>query len=325
MTDGLVDIHAHFFPPTTAEQREGLWKTMREQGCFLSPSPFHWTVEGTLDIMDRTGVSMQLLSNIPRSREAIRSFNDYGASLVAQYPARFGLLAALPTDDPDACLAEIDRAYGELGADGFAVSGEYNGVWLGDGRLAPVWSELDRRGATVFVHPNPFAPPTLGRPSALIDVAFETARAVTDLLYAGVLRKHTNVRFILAHCGGALPALAGRLLTLGSEEWVPNPNHLRSDEMRLQLAGLYVDTAASGMPNSLAAALEMTTPDHLVYGSDWGAPCTSETTMSATRQHLAQSPLLTEQHREKIWRNALELLPSAARRIDTASQGTLTL
>lgn len=322
MDTALVDIHAHFSPPTTEAQRAAIWQVMRD-GCFLSPQAFHWTPEGTLEAMDRGGVAMQLLSNVPRSIDQLRAVNDCGASLVAQYPARFGLLAALPTDDPDACLAEIGRADGELGADGFAVTGEYNGVWLGDARLEPVWAALDRRGATVFVHPNAFAPPALGRPSALMDVAFETAKAVTDLLYAGVLRRYPRVNLVLAHCGGALPALSGRLLTLGTEAWVPNPARLTREEIRTQLAGLYLDTAASGTAPPIAAALAMTGPGHLVYGSDWGAPCTTEATMEDTRRGLVANPLLNDAQRATIWRNALSLLPSAAARVAKAPNPVL--
>jgi predicted TIM-barrel fold metal-dependent hydrolase len=319
MTTEIIDIHAHFFPPVPDAQRGALWKMMRN-GCFLIPElPDNWTPEATLEVMDRTGVEMQILSNVARSHEMLRAVNDYGASVVSRYPRRFGLLAALPTDDPDACLAEIGRAEAELGADGFTVSAEYNGVWLGDERLEPVWTELDRRGATVFVHPNALAPAHLGRPSALLDVALESARSVTDLLYAGVLRRHPAVRFVIAHCGGALPALSGRLLTLGAEAWVPNPHGLAREEIRTQLAGLYLDTAASGTPHAIAAALAMTGADHLVYGSDWGAPCTSESTMEETRQGLATSELLTTDQRETIWRNALSLLPSAAARLTEAT------
>src|SRR5437588_3282092 len=95
----LIDVHAHFTPPTTAEEREARWHAMRE-AQFLAPAPYHWTVDATLDYMDRAGVAMQLLSNIPKTADALRASNDYGTSLVSDHPSRFGLLAALPTDDP---------------------------------------------------------------------------------------------------------------------------------------------------------------------------------------------------------------------------------
>ncbi|GAH54138.1 unnamed protein product, partial [marine sediment metagenome] len=85
---------------------------------------------------------MQLLSYVPQDAAQLSAVNDYGATLLGAYPDRFGLLAALPTDDPDACLAEIARVPDELAADGFAVQCIYHDVGLGDTRLEPVWNEL---------------------------------------------------------------------------------------------------------------------------------------------------------------------------------------
>ncbi|WP_327291218.1 amidohydrolase family protein [Streptomyces sp. NBC_01198] len=319
MNAGPVDIHAHFAPPTTPAQRDAFWKAMRA-GCFLLDEPPHWTPEGTLAAMERAGVRMQLLSSVvPGPVERLRPVNDYGAALVAEFPTRFGLLAALPTDDPAACLAEIARAGEELGADGYAVATAYNGVRLADPRLEPVWAALDARAATVFVHPDVFAPPVLGRPSALVEVAFDTASTVTELLYAGVLRRHRRVRLVLAHCGGALPALSGRLLALGAEAWVPNPAGLTRQEIGDQLAALHLDTAGCGSAHAIAPALAMTTADHLVYGSDWGAPCTTEESMAAARADLAANPLLTDAERDGLWQAALRLLPTAAARLAGAA------
>jgi predicted TIM-barrel fold metal-dependent hydrolase len=316
MADGWIDVHAHFSPPSTAEERNSRWQAMRE-ARFLAPEPFHWTVEGTLDYMDRTGIAMQLLSNIPKTAAAVRASNDYGAELVAAHPTRFGLLAALPTDDPAAALAEIERASAGLGADGFAVTCRYNDVYLGDPRLEPMWAELDRRHATVFAHPDAYAPAVQGRPSPLLEVGFETVRTIVDLLYAGVLRRYPNVKLIVAHCGGAgaLPAAAGRLALLGADPWVPNPHGLTGAELVDHLARLYLDTAATGFPSSLAPALTMITPGHLVYGSDSGAPCSTEASMETSKQALLSFDGLTRRQREEVGRNALALFPAARGRL----------
>lgn len=310
----LIDVHAHFTPPTTPEEREARWRSMRE-AQFLAPAPYHWTVDGALDYMNRAGVTMQFLSNIPKTPDALRASNDYGASLVSDHPTRFGLLAALPTDDPPVALAEIERASRDLSADGFAVTCNYNGISLGDASLEPVWAELDRRRATVFAHPDAYAPASLGRPSPLLEVAFETARTIVDMLYAGIFRRFPNMRLIVAHCGGALPALSGRLRLLGTEAWVPNPNQLDPREIREHLAGLYLDTAATGTAHSLAAALAMTTPDHIVYGSDSGVPCSTEATLEANRHALAHFDGLPRDQLEAIGGNALRLFPEAAARL----------
>jgi predicted TIM-barrel fold metal-dependent hydrolase len=316
--NGWIDIHSHFYPPETSAQREARRVAMNEAGWNVS-QPFVWDPDATLEYMDRTGIAMQMLSNIPKTFGALQASNDYAASLVRKRPNRFGLLAALPTDSPDEALAEIARANRELAADGFAVTCHYNGVYLSDARLDPVWQELDRRRAVVFAHPDAYAPAAMGRPVALAEVAFETARTVIDMLYAGTFRKFPNVKFVLAHCGGALPALSGRLMILGNESWVPNPNGVTLAEFREHLNRLYLDTAATS-PTTLGPALAMTTHDHLVYGSDCGVPCTTERTMRANLEALLSYAGLTQEQIEGIGHNALRLFPAAAERIKTGSQ-----
>ncbi len=308
-----MDVHAHFYPPESEEQRQARLDAMH-RGCWLTTEPPRWDPESTLAYMDRTGIGMQMLSNIPKTLAALKSSNEYGALLVREYPGRFGLLAALPTDNPDAALAEIERGYGELQADGFAVTCRYNEVYLGDPKLNRMWEELDRRRAVVFAHPDAYAPGVMGRPAALMEVAFETARTFADMLYAGTFRRYPNVRLVVAHCGGALPALSGRLMLLGNENWVPNPNGTTHTEMRQYLRRLYLDTAAT-MPANLPAALTMTTADHIVYGSDCGVPCTTDATMDANLLAMLASPGLTEEEKRAIGRNALRLFPAAAQRM----------
>ena len=183
----------------------------------MVPELYEWTPESTLAYLDKAGIAMQMLSNLPKQLDALKESNDYASSLVRRYPSRFGLLAALPTDNPEAALAEIDRVTNKLHADGFAVTCNYNRIYLGNPILIPVWTELDRRNAVVFVHPDAYAPASIGRPSPLIEVAFETARTVVDILYTGLFRQFPNITFILAHSGGALPVLSGRLQLLGTK------------------------------------------------------------------------------------------------------------
>ena len=116
-----------------------------------------------------------------------------------------------------------------------------------------------------------------GRPAPLIGVGFETTR------------------------------------TLGAEPWVPNPNALTAEEMRAQMRRLYLDTAATGFASSLAPAL---TPDHLVYGSDSGVPCSTEETIEANKQALLEFDGLTRPQRAAVGRNAAALFPAAAARLD---------
>ncbi|GAA1859729.1 amidohydrolase family protein [Pseudonocardia ailaonensis] len=315
LVDGWIDVHAHFSPPRTAEMEAQQLERLR-QACWQVDEPPRWDAESTLAYMNRTGIQMQLLSNIPPNPRALRDSNDFGASVVADHPDRFGLLAALPTDDPSACLAEIGRA-DQLAADGFAVTSFYRGTYLGDPLLEPVWTELNRRKAVVFAHPDAYGT-TMGRPDAVFEVAFQTARTFADMLYGGVFRRHPEIKFIVAHCGGALPALAGRLHLLGTECWVPNPHRITHTEIREHLRRLYLDTAGIA-PNGLASGLAMTSPDHIVYGSDCGVPCTTDATMDANLREILGYDGLTGEQIRAIGQNAFGMFPAAASRIGVAT------
>jgi 6-methylsalicylate decarboxylase len=312
--DGWVDVHAHFSTPKTPEELKSTVELSRF-GCFLMSEPFEWTPELALDHMDRWGIAMQLLSNIPKTTTLLRESNDFGAELVKRYPSRFGLLAALPTHDPAVALEEIGRADIALSADGFAVTSCYNGVYLSDQNLWPVWAELDRRKAAVFIHPDAYAPPSMGRPSALLEVAFDTTRTVVDMLYAGLFRDFPNIRFVIAHCGAALPALSGRLALLGARSWVPNPRGVASDEIKATLAKLFYDTAATASPSTLRPVLTVAGKSQIVYGSDCGVPCSNEATLSENLQSLLAFPDLEPQDIDAIGRNAATVFPSIAERL----------
>jgi predicted TIM-barrel fold metal-dependent hydrolase len=311
--EGWVDVHAHFTTPKTSEELQASLAVARF-GCFILPEPFEWTPALALDHMDRWGIAMQLLSYIPKAATALREANRYGAELVATYPTRFGLLLALPTDDPSQALAEIERA-GALKADGFAVTCCYNGVYLSDQRLWPVWAELDRRHASVFIHPDAYAPGVQGRPAALLEVTFETGRTVVDMLYAGLFRDFPNVRFVVAHCGAVLPALSGRLALLGAQSWVPNPRGITREEIKGTLARLFYDTAATASATTLRPVLTMAGKGQLVYGSDCGVPCSTEETLSENLLSLLNFEDLDREEIDAIGHRATDIFPGIAARL----------
>jgi predicted TIM-barrel fold metal-dependent hydrolase len=232
-----------------------------------------WTPEFALDFMDRHDIATQLLSlPTPLSKDEAHRVNQYGATLVKQYPTRFGLLASSPIDDVEAALSEIGFAFDQLGADGVAMVTNYGGNYLGNARFEPVFAELNRRSATVFLHPTipaGYECVACGRPGPVIEFTFDTCRTVADMLYAGVLNRYSNVRFILSHAGGPLPTLAPQLGTIGTLNWVRHPPELTQEAVMTQLARLYFDTAIAGTAASIGPVLELTEPDHIVFGSDF--------------------------------------------------------
>ena len=307
-----IDAHGHFVAPGTSMGRAP--GQAAERGWTFTP-------ETSIHYMDRTGVAAQIVSNCNQmsSIDTILASNNHGAALVAKYPTRFGFLAQLPMTDPARAVAEICRGIDELGAEGCAILTNYGGVYLGDSRFEPVWAELDRMEATLFIHPTTrgFESTRLGRTGALIEGPFDTARTVVDMMYAGVFRRYQRFNVILAHGGGALPSLAERLITIGPHplDWVENPNKITAPEMRETFARLYYDTGLAGTATSLDPVLDITTPDHIVYGADFGAPCTH---LSVCDYHLAATrsyQRLTPAQREAIGTNVLKLYPRFAKRV----------
>jgi aminocarboxymuconate-semialdehyde decarboxylase len=133
-----------------------------------------------------------------------RELNDRLAGLVGE---RVSALGSVPLDRPDELRAVLDA-----GLAGVEVPASIDGVYLGDERFEPFWAAAEELGALVFVHPTTRAfdwPDyylwnTVGNP-------FETTITAAHMVGAGVLERHGDLRVILAHGGGALPALRGRL------------------------------------------------------------------------------------------------------------------
>jgi hypothetical protein len=234
----------------------------------------------------------------------LRASNDFGAELVTRRSDRFGLLAAVPIDDSQCALTEVARARDELGSDGYAVACNYNGMLLSDRSRKPVWAELDRRAAVVFAHPDAYTRGSLGRPSAVIEVAFENhpnlRRHALCRNLPTACEHHLHCRPLRRSASRAIrpigSAWAGKL---GSQSKSSVPQ-----EMQVHLRRLYLDTAAT-CPTSLAA-LAMTTPQQLVYGSDCGVACTSEAMMDHNLEALLGYSRLTPEAKNAIGTTGIE-------------------
>jgi 6-methylsalicylate decarboxylase len=285
---GSIDVHAHFLPDLY--RAELLRHGHEEPDGF--PSVPEWSADEHVASMDRQGIERAFLSiSSPGVRLApdadvvslCRAVNEEGRKAVVDHPGRFGLFASLPLPDVDAALAEIAHSAEELRADGFALLTHVGGAYLGDASFAPVWDELDRRSARVFVHPT--SPPcfeqvALGRPRPMIEFLFDTTRTVVDLVLSGTLAAHPNVEVIVPHGGATLPMVADRVAVFCSLLEVDEDVDVLRD-----LARLHFDLAGYPLPRQLDALLTMTCPEHLHYGSDY--PFTPELAVERARARLA--------------------------------------
>jgi hypothetical protein len=152
----LIDVHHHFAPPAyVAENRNR-----------VSPAALDWTPQKALDEMDAEGVATAVLSlalpgvwfgDPDAARRMSRLCNDYAADLARSHPGRFGLFPVIPLPDTDGSLREIEYAFDVLKASGVGIVTNYSdpsgSKWLGNPAFNPVFEELNRRKAVVFVHP----------------------------------------------------------------------------------------------------------------------------------------------------------------------------
>ena len=269
----IIDVHQHFLP-------DFFWSETNE-GAHpiggITPPP--WTEQTALAFMDDAGIDVAMLSiSTPgvhvgddmRARALARRCNEFAARLVQSRPDLFGSFAALPLPDVDGALEELSYALDVLKLDGVLLFSNVQGIYLGDPRFEPVFTELERRAATVFVHPNPSPDPVahrLGLPDSLIDFTADTTRAVAEMLYSNRFARTSNVKYIFSHAGGTIPYLAGRFGIVDEMHVIPRADARRTAAETFR--GLYWDTALAFGDPVLRMLRSVVGLDHVMCGSDY--------------------------------------------------------
>ncbi|ROO86811.1 putative TIM-barrel fold metal-dependent hydrolase [Actinocorallia herbida] len=310
----LIDVHAHF----VTDAYVAAARAAGHEHPDGMPSWPSWAAAAHVAFMDGSGIGKALLSisspgthfgDDAAARELSRHVNEHAAQARAQHPGRFGHLAALPLPDVEGSIAEARHALDVLAADGVAILSNHLGVYPGDSRFEPLWAELDRRGAIVFVHPT--SPPqadavALGRPRPMVEFLFDSARAAADLLLSGALARHGRIRWIFTHCGGVLPPLTERLDLF--RFLLPVPPGASDAASRDQFGDLWHDLAGTPFPHQAPALAAAFGSERLLYGSDscW----TPDFAVTAQIHALDAAPPLpdTSSWRDLTTRNAHRLL-----------------
>lgn len=282
-----VDVHCHHIP-------DFYRLSLAQNGIVTAggiPIPA-WSPDMAVNFMNQFGIQTQVVSisepgvaYLPTAQERLDmavQINNYSTQELIQstaHPGRFGGFAVLPLGDLNnpldvlnACNEAV-RAVTQLGMDGVGLLTNYQGAYLGDPRLEPLMATLNALGAMVFVHPvTPVKPESIVLPTFLFEFTFDTTRAAVNMLYLGVYRRYPNIRWLLAHAGGALPFLSYRtsLFTL---------TPAAADALGLEVlnevdvfgsyANLFYDTALSPAAAAMKSVREVTTLDHILFASDW--------------------------------------------------------
>jgi len=297
-----IDTHHHMLPDFFWQETENAHAPVG------GLAPLRWSKEATLSFMDDAGIDVAVLAlttpgvhtgDSAKARSLARRCNEFAAELVAARPDRFSSFASIPLPDVDASLEELSYALDVLKLDGFVLFTNSNGVYLGDLALQPVFEELERRQAVVFVHPNPSPDAVahaLGLPDNLIDFPTDTNRAVAQMHYTNRFARTPNVKYIFAHAGGSIPYLAARFAIIDEMGFIPGGEQrgTAADMFRR----VYWDTALAASDPVLRMLRDIAGISQVVYGTDF--PYQRRNLAVKSRQRILDSSALDDVERRAI-------------------------
>ena len=270
-----IDVHHHILPPAFISALNSLnvpWTG--------GPEIPTWSLSQAHDMMGQMGIDAAVASASPGVHwggdtgfavKLAHETNEFLAEVVRDDPDHFGAFATMPLPDVDASLRELEYAYDTFGLDGVVLFSSQGGRYLGDPLFDPLFEELERRKAIVFIHPTTLPPGAdatgLTIPYGVAEFTFDTTRAITNMLYSGTLERFPSIRYIVSHAGGTIPYLAWRI---SGASYLPELRDRapKTDALAL-LQKLYYDTALSSSEYVFAALREFVPTSHIMFGSDF--------------------------------------------------------
>ena len=310
-----VDVHTHIIIPEYVEMLKAHGAELEE--TFPLPA---WDVGRHIAFMDSAGIRTAVLTmpapqpyygETEESAECIRRVNEVSARVKRQYPSRFKFCASLPLPDVDAAIREAIYALDTLGADGVKLATNSRGQYLGDEELDPLMKVLDERNAVIIIHPHRPTPCPeeiiATTPLAMYEYPAETTRAVVNMLARNVLVSYPNLKVIVPHCGSFLPLALPRLKSILPAMVVQG--YMQPIDWDGNLSRLYFDLAGNPTIEVLHSLLTITSPDHILYGSDY--PYLPDAVLKANLQRLKQTLAADEElapySEDILWKNAERL------------------
>jgi aminocarboxymuconate-semialdehyde decarboxylase len=245
-----IDVHTHVvpenFPAYAGSNASVPWPSMAPaHAChrhvvisgknYRTVNDGAWSVPRRIEGMGAMRVGHQVLSPMPEllsywlpgadAAVLLRYINDSIAGMVTAAPDRFTGLGAIPLQDMDLALRELEYVRHTLGFAGVEIATHVNGVSIGDARFEPFFAAAERMGAAIFVHA--LRPAGQDRIVGLLSeqaVAFpgDIGLAAAAVITGGVAARHPNLRIAFSHGGGALSVMLPRL----AHAWKMNPKAL---------------------------------------------------------------------------------------------------
>ena len=238
--DECIDIHNHIvpenFPAYAGKGKDVPWPSMQEaHAChrhvmisgklYRTVSDGSWSVPRRIEDMGKMQVSHQAISPMPEllsywlplddAKVLIRYLNDEIARMLSLAPDRFAGLGAVPLQDIDSALRELEHCMKVLKFSGVEVASHVNGVSIGDPRFEPFFAEAERLGAAIFVHAlRPAGMERIVGKFSEQAVLFpgDIATAAASMVTGGVGMRHPKLGIAFSHGGGGFPILLPRLV-----------------------------------------------------------------------------------------------------------------
>jgi aminocarboxymuconate-semialdehyde decarboxylase len=271
-----IDVHAHYWTDDYLDLLVDLGKADASAARGLGAGGGA-ELAARLRLMDRAGVEIQVLSACPqvpyfedgkKAARAARFVNDQYAELVQRRPDRFRAFAALPMPHVEESAGEMGRALDELGVAGIAMNTTVLGHALVEPDFEPVFAELNRRAAVLYLHPagNSACSPLIGNYHLtwMVGAPVEDTISVMHLITHGIPARYPHIKIINSHLGGALPMLLQR--ADDQYRWeapdTPEPPSVAARRM-------WYDTVGHGHVPALECAIGSLGADRLLLGTDF--------------------------------------------------------
>jgi predicted TIM-barrel fold metal-dependent hydrolase len=329
-----IDVFTHFMPPRFLRAFQDL---APDQGMFrrsMQVQPL-CDLDARLRLMDQFPDYAQVLSLGSPPIEAFvgpeqapdlsRIGNDGLSELVDRHPDRFaGFLAALPMNNPEAALAEAERATRDLGAVGFQIFSNVAGRPLDDPAFAPIFDWVHRASVPLFLHParsERFSDYAAEQKSKFeiwwaLGWPYETSTAMARLVFSGAFDRWPNLKVVAHHLGGIIPYLAGRV----GHGWDQLGKRTSDEDYFAVLKSLkrrpidyfkmfYADTAEFGSLAATRCGLDFFGVDHVLFASDCPFEPTPGTYVRETFGVMRQLGLLDADLAKITSQNARRLMP----------------
>lgn len=284
-----IDCFPHILP---LKYREALYKSpnikswVRKQ-LEASTGTFDYNIR--FRILDKYDCSQILtlvappIEDIAEPKEAVKLAqlaNDEMAELVNKYPDRFvAAIAALPLNDMEATLREVDRTINDLKFRGVQIFSSITGRPLDSPQFIPLYEKMVSYNLPLLIHPvrGSTKPDYIDEKESKYGIwsifgwPYETTAAMTRLIFSGIFEKYPTIKFVTHHCGGMVPYFEGRVkgaYDMLEMRYPGNPKQGLTKSPLDYYRMFYADTAINGSIPGLMCGYAFFGPEHILFGTD---------------------------------------------------------